>query len=433
MRNVMRNVFRAVAAKRRRVLRAGRRRALAAALLSVIACLALLPPPSASARQGGASRYVYDDAGRLHAVVTSNGEGAVYEYDAAGNVTNIRRIASDVLEILAFTPREGAAGDFVTIVATGLTAGVTSVSFNGTAARVVEATGSVVVAEVPSRATTGPINVVTSRATATTSRPFTIVARLRVTPSSASLLPGDSIQFTASVAGAGGDPGGVLWSVNRTNGGSPAFGTISAGGFYTAPAQPLHLITVRATSATDPTLFGEARVTVLDPNTVQVPFAAVSVRREEPFTLAMSSGVSIRNGAVFEQMPALTLPGVSVRNGAVLESAATFRAHVSLTNAPHISGVTPTSMTRGASVTLNITGANLSGASSLKFIKDDGTPDSSVTASNITVNAGGTTLTATLTSNTNATLGRHIVVVSTPAGSSRSIDQGVNAFALISP
>jgi YD repeat-containing protein len=427
----MRNVFRIIAAKRRRALRVSYGRVLAA-LLSVSVCVALLLPPFASARQGGASRYVYDDAGRLHAVVSANGEGAVYEYDPAGNVNGIRRIASDVLEILAFAPQKGAAGDFVTLVATGLTVGVTSVSFNGTAARIVEATGSAVVAEVPPGATTGPVTIVTSRATATTSRPFNIVARLRVTPSSASLLPGDAVQFTVSLTGASGVPA-LLWSVNGTDGGSPAVGTISAGGLYTAPALPLHLITVRATSASDPTLVGEAHVTVFDPNTVQAPAAAVSVRRDSPLTLALSAGVSVRNGAIFEPLLAGTFPGVSVRNGSVLESAAIYRASVSLTNAPHVAAVSPASVTRGASVTLNVTGANLSGATSLQFIKDDGAPDSSVTASNLTVNGGGTALTATVTSNTNAALGRHIVVVSTPAGSSRTIDQSINVLALVGP
>jgi hypothetical protein len=321
----------------------------------------------------------------------------------------------------------------VTLVATGLTAGVTGVSFNGTAARVVETTGAAVVAEVPSGATTGPITVVTSRATANTSRPFTIVARVRVTPSSAVILPGDTIQFTASVTGAGVGDSGVSWSIDGADDGSPSVGTITAGGLYTAPASPLFLITVRATSASDPALFGEARVRVLNPNAVQAPFTAVSVRIDPPPPPATSAGVSVRNGAVSGPLPAVTLPGVSVRNGNVLESAATYGASVSLTNAPHVAGVSPASVARGASVTLNVNGANLGGATSLQFIRDDGTPDSFVTASNITVNGGGTALTATVTSNTNAPLGRRIVVVSTPGGSSRRIELGFNAFALVSP
>lgn len=428
----MRYVFKGITGKHRRAHRARHGRALAA-LLSVVACFAILPPPRfASPLQGGASRYVYDDAGRLHAVVTANGEGAVYEYDAAGNMTNIRRIASDVLEILSFSPREGAAGDFVTIVATGLSAGVSSVSFNGTAARIVEAAGSAVIAEVPSGATSGLITVVTRRATATTTRPFNIVTRLRVTPASAALLPGDVIQFRASLTGAGVEPA-VRWSVNGLEGGSSTVGTITASGFYTSPSQALHLIRVRATSDSDPTLFGEARITIINPNTVQTPFASVSVRRDPPLTGAWSGGVSVRNGAILEHIPILTLPGVSVRNGGVSEPTANYRASVSLTTAPHVAGVSPASVTRSASVTLNVTGANLGGATSLQFVRDDGSPDSSVMASNITVNGGGTALTATVTSNTNAPLGRRIVVVSTPAGRSRSINQGVNAFALVSP
>lgn len=410
--------------------RAERGRALAA-LLSAAVCLALLlPAPLASARQGGASRYVYDEAGRLRAVVSGSGEGAVYEYDAAGNVTRIRRIASDVLEILAFNPVEGAAGDLVTLVATGLGAGVSGVSFNGTAARVVAAYGNAVVAEVPAGATTGLINITTPRATANTSRPFKVVARLRVSPPGATLLPGDTLQFTASAPGA---DSGVRWSVNGTEGGGPAVGTITADGLYTAPASAAYLISVRATSASDPSLLGEARVHVLDPNTVQAPFAAVSVRRDPPFDLALSGGVSVRNGSVFERLPAFTVAGVSVRNGAVSESAAAYGVSVSVTTAPHVSGVSPARLTRGVTATLDVNGANLGGATSVTFIKDDGTVDTNMRANNISVNADGTALSAAVTSNTNAALGRRVVLVSTPAGESRRIDLGTNSVEVVAP
>lgn len=402
-----------------------------AVLLAASACLALLPAPLTSARQGGASRYVYDEAGRLRAVVNANGEGAVYEYDASGNFTNIRRVASDVLEIFDFTPREGAAGDLVTLVATGLGAGVSGVTFNGTPGRVVGATGSSLVAEVPAGATTGPITVVTARATATTSRPFNVVTRLRVSPARATILPGETVQFTATVAG--GDSSGVRWSVNGTEGGAPAVGTINAGGLYTAPPAAAYLISVRATSASNPTLFGEARVHVLDPNTVQAPFAAVSVRRDPPFTLALSGGVSVRNGQVFERLPVLTVSGVSVRNGDVIEPSASYRATVSLTTAPHVSGVTPARLTRGATATLNLSGANLGGATSVTFIRDDGAVDTNVSAANISVNAGGTSLSATVTCGANAATGRRVVLVSTPAGESRRIVLGSNTVEVVAP
>jgi hypothetical protein len=75
-----------------------------------------------------------------------------------------------------------------------------------------------------------------------------------VSPPSATLSPGGVQQFTASLA-AGIPLTDVTWSV--TGG-----GTISATGLFTAGATP-GTFTVRATSNTTPSLFGEAQVTVI--------------------------------------------------------------------------------------------------------------------------------------------------------------------------
>src|SRR5207237_2196146 len=116
--------------------------------------LALCVSASVFARQGGTTRYVYDENGRLHAVISPSGEAVVYEYDAAGNITAVRRLAADALVIFAFNPRAGIPGDIVTLVGVGFGGGVQSVSFNGAAAHVVEVTQSTIVAEVPQGATT---------------------------------------------------------------------------------------------------------------------------------------------------------------------------------------------------------------------------------------------------------------------------------------
>lgn len=88
-----------------------------------------LTPATRAFQAGGTTYYVYDDNGRLVAVVSPAGEAAVYEYDAAGNFTALRRIATDTLQLLSFFPQEGGAGDQITFVGTGFGAGVTSVSF----------------------------------------------------------------------------------------------------------------------------------------------------------------------------------------------------------------------------------------------------------------------------------------------------------------
>jgi len=87
---------------------------------------------SISAQQ--TSRYVYDDDGRLKAVIAPSGAAAVYEYDATGNFTAIRRLNADDLEVLAFSPRSGVVGTQVVFYGVGFGAGVSSVTFGGGAA-----------------------------------------------------------------------------------------------------------------------------------------------------------------------------------------------------------------------------------------------------------------------------------------------------------
>lgn len=59
-------------------------------------------------------------------------------------------------------------------------------------------------------------------------------AQLVITPSSALLLPGQTLQFVATLNGAA--PTSPVWFVNGVQGGSTASGTISSSGLYAAPA-----------------------------------------------------------------------------------------------------------------------------------------------------------------------------------------------------
>jgi YD repeat-containing protein len=87
---------------------------------------------------GGAGpiTYVYDELGRLTAVVDAAGDTATYTYDAVGNIRSIGRHNSSAVAILEFTPDRGAAGSTVTLRGTGFssTAGENQVAFNGVAA-----------------------------------------------------------------------------------------------------------------------------------------------------------------------------------------------------------------------------------------------------------------------------------------------------------
>ena len=377
------------------------------------AALALCFTTAVPARQdGGTARYVYDDNGRLHAVITPNGEAVVYEYDAAGNVRAVRRPAATALVLFDFGPRAGVPGDLVTLFGVGFGAGVTGVSFNGAQARVVGATPSTLVVEVPQGATTGPLNVTTAAASAVTPRPFT-VRGVRLSPAAPRLFLGASVQFDASVV-TDGDPA-LPWSVDELAGGSGATGTISPGGLYTAPAVAGTFI-VRATISSDSNFYAEAQVTVRDPNELwELRASALSVRRGlANGARLVGNTVSVRHGNA-EGVARSSLTSVSYGGPAGQTTAA---GSVSATKGPHVGSIAPAAVGRGSTVTLTLTGANLFGASAVRFINPSGAPAAGLTVTDINADVGGTALTATLNISGTAVAGQYVLLVITPAGDS---------------
>lgn len=121
-------------------------------------------------------QYVYDELGRLVAVIDSSGDTATYQYDAVGNILSISRQNSSQLGIISFTPRSGTAGTSVTINGTGFspTASQDGVAFNGVSATVTSATATQIVATVPAAATTGPITVTIPSGSVSSATNFTI-------------------------------------------------------------------------------------------------------------------------------------------------------------------------------------------------------------------------------------------------------------------
>lgn len=100
-----------------------------------------------------------------------------YSYDAAGNITQIRRQAATGLAITGVDPGSGAVGAAVTVYGSGFspTPANNTVRFNGTQATVsVSDSGSLVTA-VPAGATTGRITVTVGAATATSPLDFVVV------------------------------------------------------------------------------------------------------------------------------------------------------------------------------------------------------------------------------------------------------------------
>jgi len=442
-------------------------------LLVIVFTASLL---SASA-QGGTTIYVYDDNGRLHAVISPSGEAAVYEYDAAGNITAIRRLATDSLAILAFSPHEGLPGDQVTFTGVGFGGGVTNVSFNGASATIVSITPSRIVATVPATATTGLVTITTPTGSATTASPFTI-AGVRITPTSASIRFGETVQFAAEVLPSTLDQD-VVWTVNDVAGGNATLGTISATGLFTAPNIRYSSLTIRATSVADTARFAEASVRVSDPNDIQSVFAAsVSISRGDNVgTAAWARPVAVQRGVSGDSQSALAKPlavqygssgqpqsalakplgvqygdvanagaalsqGVSVERGISQQTTALtspvsvqyedsllqyFPLHaVSATPGPYIQSLTPGNITRGTTVTLTVNGVGLSGTTTLRFITASGTTDTTITVSNIVVSGDGSSLTATVTVPAGAALGSRTVFIATPNGDSITVNLGIN-------
>jgi YD repeat-containing protein len=364
--------------------------------------------PAVAVQQGGTTRYVYDDNGRLRAVVSPAGEAAVYDYDPAGNFTAIRRLAADALELLDFFPKQGVPGDLVTFIGVGFGTVVNSVSFNGSAAQVVSVSNTMITARVPQAATTGLVTIDTPRGTVITAVPF-IIRGVRVDPSTAAIFPNDTFQFAAVIAVAGADQS-VKWSVNDIEGGNASVGTVSTNGLYTAPNQ-MGVFIVRAASNADPSLFGESVVTVQDRTLINIVVAPLlSVRRGSPPGNTTSAGVSVQRG-----IPPSIISG----------------AGVSLTNGPNISSISPGAFAKGASAAITITGTNFGGAPSVLFFTIDAALDSSITVSGLKVSGDGTSLVATVTVSGSTATGKRVVVISGPTGRSQLADIGANTIQIV--
>jgi YD repeat-containing protein len=379
-------------------------------LVLLIACSLL----AVNAQQGGTTRYVYDDAGRLLAVITTTGEAIIYQYDAAGNFTALLRETADMFYLIAFAPRSGSEGDHVTIVGTGFGPGVNSVSFNGLQAQILETTLSTIVVVVPVGASTGPITVNAVRGTATTSQSFIVRPKLDISPKNPKIFLGDTQQFTLTFSSQIPDHN-VTWSVNGVVGGNSNNGTISATGLYTAPTDKSRIgnYTVRATSVSLPSMFIEAVVTVKDPDAIQEVRSSVSVLRPNGIVTSVGS-----YGA-----------GVSVQYGFPAGSNAIIGT-VSVTKGPHIASVAPLNVARGTSPTITITGANLTGASTLQFIREDGSLETGIVASNLSVSPDGSSMTATITINGGLATGSRVIFVTATAGQSTTHNIGLNVIGI---
>ena len=101
-----------------------------------------------------------------------------------------------------------------------------------------------------------------SASASVTIMPISSQVSVSISPTSVSVQPGQSTQFTASVTGTTNT--NVTWLVNGVSGGSAAIGTISSTGLYSAPSSvpSVNPVTVTAQSVFDPTKSANATVTI---------------------------------------------------------------------------------------------------------------------------------------------------------------------------
>jgi RHS repeat-associated protein len=140
-----------------------------------------------------AIRYVYAPNNALKAVVKPEAEYGFYTWDAAGNLSSVKRISSTKLSIIEVEPTKGAVGETVDIWGTGFssTAANDTVKFNGTAATVTAASADTLAVKVPSGATTGTVTVqTTTEGPVTSGQTFTVASA--PTPTITSLSASDA-------------------------------------------------------------------------------------------------------------------------------------------------------------------------------------------------------------------------------------------------
>lgn len=382
--------------------------------------------------------YVYDDLGRLVGVVDQNGNAATYTYDAVGNILTIGRHdvadAPGPVAITLVSPDRGKVGDPVSIFGRGFSPdpAQNTVGFSGAIATVNSATTNSLTTSVPSGALTGLIMVTTPLGTAMSPEPFTVLGVVTISPTIAVLFPTQTQQFTATASGT--TTPSVTWSANGIVGGNATIGTISATGLYTAPAAVPSppTLTVRATNTDDPSLSDSATVVIVAlPDKI---FAhAVSLGFAAPTTIAINSLAAQPVSVDFATSPitvnALVAPAVSVGFATLTGQTAFLQSSpIGVALEPVIIAVSPSTGLRGvAELSVLVTGAGLTGASSVSF-QLNGSNDANLSTSNLTVSPDGTEAALILSIAVGATPGARVVRITTPAGASTAVGTGGNLF-----
>ncbi|HMH50633.1 MAG TPA: IPT/TIG domain-containing protein [Candidatus Acidoferrum sp.] len=416
-------------------------------LIPKLTLLLLLLVASPAHPQAGPVQYGYDRLGRLMAVVDGNGNAAIYNYDAVGNLLSIQRIDANPLaavSITAVVPAEGRVGSTVSIFGKGFgaTPSQNTVSFSGGVATVTSASSTGLRVTVPSTAQDGTITVTAPAGSAASPAPFRVVGPLTVTPTTPSISAGASRQFSA--ASVGGSPPPVAWAVNGVIGGNASLGTISANGLYTAPLTMIQefVATIAAIDQSDPTATGSVVVTVMAPRFASAA-QGVSVTFAQPMiSNSVQSSVSVIRGGTSVTNSLQTSVSAVIGGTAVSKnlqtsvsvsvggdpSAIAATTPVSISFGPVITGVSPAAGTRGVvGLAVTLTGAHFTDGTQVTFLRNN-VPDTTITTSIVSISPDGTQATLGLSIASGAPTGDRVVGITTPAGTSTVVGTGTNVF-----
>jgi hypothetical protein len=315
--------------------------------------------------------------------------------------------------ISLFTPPAGAVGTTVQVFGRGFAAGIAqnSVLFGERVATLVAAAPNRLVGTVPAGTTTAPITVRSPLGSVTSAAVFRVLGELAITPPMVTSPVSGRVAFVATEAGA--PIGAVRWAVNGLTGGDASIGTISADGFYTAPAiVPVPpTVTITATHDHGGAASAAALVTVLPAFPLFLAAHPVSIAPAVP-PLTVDRNVSAAVSVRVEAPPGPTL---------------SLSAPVSVEIEPVVLALEPSRGAPGETVVLTITGRGLIGATSLAFLRNNAV-DSSIAIAEFAVDADGTRATARVTINASASVGARVVQIATAERASSPAGTGGNLF-----
>jgi YD repeat-containing protein len=259
------------------------------------------------------AEYIYDDVGRLIAVLDAKGNESIYRYDEVGNLINIiSQSDTSPLFISDFYPREGFSGDEITIYGSGFSAEPLEnvVSFKGTAATILSATVNRMVVMVPQGAITGKITLLNQNGLATSRDEFTVLfsfGDLEILPSHTFIWGEKTRQFMAFTGGV--ETKNVIWKVQDMEGGNPKYGYITAGGSYTAPhtLSGIDEISVSAEDMNDPGKKATARL-YIRPTITSSPVSVSFINMPSSGGTIACAPVSVRIGQLSDGSTTLAIP-----------------------------------------------------------------------------------------------------------------------------